>query len=81
MNPVFAPININYLITGSLLLKIYVLTATLRTCFFLTGQVLINSKTEKSHTLRLQREKSLFCLKIFTHGVSNGIESKKWVKI
>ena len=51
------------------------------TCFFLAGQVLMNSKTEKSQKLRLQSEKSLFCLNIFTHGVSNGIESKKWVKI
>ena len=49
--------------------------------FFLAGQVLMNSKTEKSQKLRLQSEKSLFCLNIFTHGVSNGIESKKWVKI
>ena len=51
------------------------------TCFFLAGQVLMNSKTEKSQKLRLQSEKSLSWLNIFTHGVSNGIESKKWVKI
>ena len=51
------------------------------TCFFLAGQVLMNSKTEKSQKLRLQSEKSFFCLNIFTHGVSNGIESNKWVKI
>ena len=45
--------------------------------FFLAGQVLMNSKTEKSQKSQSWMTKLLVCTNVLTHGVTNSIESKQ----